>query len=305
MPPTNPDKHDRLRISRVVDVPLREVSGICLRRGRDRQMSLLAVGDRAAKVVWISLPESDDESLDWQTKNIGTFTDSDLAGDDPQIEAVCADGAGRVLLLQEWPPRVELVDFEMSQTLASIELHVEGNDEIAVSWADPAGSHGEGMVLLPGGHLLVAKEKDPAALIEFGPPGSRSQGLTRGGALAAGDRWVVAEGKQEFVGLATWLPGRALAKACKDLSDLEIGPDGCLYLLSDQSESIARIDDLSPGGGTAALGAVWRLENIEGKPEGLAFTAEGRAVVALDKPKTRKNLVLLNPPIATANAAQP
>jgi hypothetical protein len=83
------------------------------------------------------------------------------------------------------------------------------------------------MVLQPGGHLLVAKEKDPAALIEFGPPGSRSQGLTRGGALAAGDRWVVAKGKQEFVGLATWLPGRALAKACKDLSDLEIGPDSC------------------------------------------------------------------------------
>jgi hypothetical protein len=30
------------------------------------------------------------------------------------------------------------------------------------------------MVLLPGGHLLVAKEKKPAVLIEFGPPHSRS-----------------------------------------------------------------------------------------------------------------------------------
>ena len=73
MLPTNPDKQDRLRVSRVVDVPLREVSGICLRRGRDRQMSLLAVGDRAAKVVSISFPESDDESLDWQSKNVGRF----------------------------------------------------------------------------------------------------------------------------------------------------------------------------------------------------------------------------------------
>ena len=96
-----------------------------------------------------------------------------------------------------------------------------------------------------------------------------------------------------------------MPRRAKTSSDLEIGPDGCLYLLSDQSASIARIDDLSSGGGTAALGAVWRLENIEGKPEGLAFTAEGRAVVALDKRKTRKNLVLLNPPIAAANAAQP
>jgi hypothetical protein len=41
-------------------------------------------------------------------------------------------------------------------------------------------------VLLPGGHLLVAKEKKPPAFIEFGPPHSRSRGLVRGGALVDG-----------------------------------------------------------------------------------------------------------------------
>ena len=35
----------------VFDVPLREVSGICLRRGPNRRMSLIAVGDRAANRV--------------------------------------------------------------------------------------------------------------------------------------------------------------------------------------------------------------------------------------------------------------
>jgi hypothetical protein len=44
-----------LRVRRVVDVPLREVSGICLRRGRNGRMSLIAVGDRVAKVAWFSL----------------------------------------------------------------------------------------------------------------------------------------------------------------------------------------------------------------------------------------------------------
>jgi hypothetical protein len=39
-----------LRVRRVVDVPLREVSGICLRRGRNGRMSLIAVGDRVAKI---------------------------------------------------------------------------------------------------------------------------------------------------------------------------------------------------------------------------------------------------------------
>jgi hypothetical protein len=43
---------NRLRVRRVVDVPLREVSGICLRRGRNGGTSLIAVGDRAAKIAW-------------------------------------------------------------------------------------------------------------------------------------------------------------------------------------------------------------------------------------------------------------
>jgi hypothetical protein len=37
---------DRLRVRRVIDVPLREVSGICLRRSRNGRMFLIAVGDR-------------------------------------------------------------------------------------------------------------------------------------------------------------------------------------------------------------------------------------------------------------------
>jgi hypothetical protein len=60
----------------------------------------------------------------------------------------------------------------------------------------------EGTVLLPGGHLLIAKEKKPAAFIEFGPPHSRSRGLVRGGALADGERWPIKRGHHRFVALA-------------------------------------------------------------------------------------------------------
>jgi hypothetical protein len=154
------------------------------------------------------------------------------------------------------------------------------------------------MVLLPGGHLLVAKEKKPAALIEFGPADARSRGLLRGGALADGERWTTKKGDHQFVALATWLPDKTLAKTCADFSDLEIGPDGHLYLLSDKSSTIARLDDLPAGGGTAALVDAWRLGDLDGKPEGLAFTAQGHAVVGLDTPKQRRNLVLLEPAVA-------
>jgi hypothetical protein len=66
------------------------------------------------------------------------------------------------LLLQETPSRVELIDPKALKVVASIDLAVEGRGEIARAWSDPKGSRGEGMALLPGGHLLVAKEKKPA-----------------------------------------------------------------------------------------------------------------------------------------------
>ena len=118
-----PNKN-RLRVRRVVDVPLREVSGICLRRGRNGRMFLIAVGDRVAKIAWFSQPRSDGGRIDWHTSSIANLSGSMLPKHDPQIEAVCADGLGRVLLLQETPPRVELIDPEALKVVASIDLAV-------------------------------------------------------------------------------------------------------------------------------------------------------------------------------------
>ncbi len=290
--------HARLTVCRVVDVPLREVSGICLRRGPAGELALLAIGDRVAVAAWFAQPKDDMAALAWQTADVTHLEGTRLPEDDPDIEAICADGAGRVLLLQESPPRTELIDPATRRVVASIALEISGDDRLARAWADPAGSRGEGAVLLPGGHLLVAKEKDPAALIEFGPPGAEPVGLARGGALAPGAPWEVEPGDQRHVALAVWWPDKGLRTACADFSDLEVGPDGHLYVLSDKSGSIARLSDLQPTGGVVSAPATWRLGDLEGKPEGLAFTPNGRALVALDTRKARHNLVLLEPPIA-------
>jgi hypothetical protein len=265
-------------------------------------MFLIAVGDRVAKIAWFSQPRSDEGRIDWHTRSIAKLSGSMLPKHDPQIEAICADGLGRILLLQETPPRVELIDPKALKVVASIDLAVEGRGKIARAWSDPKGSRGEGVVLLPSGHLLIAKEKKPAAFIEFGPPHSRSRGLARGGALADGQRWSIKNGHHRFVALAVWLPDKTLAKTCADFSDLEIGPDGYLYLLSDKSSTIARIDDLTAGGGTAALLDAWRLGELDGKPEGLTFAAQGRAIIGLDTRKPRRNLVLLEPAVAQLRA---
>jgi hypothetical protein len=63
-----------------------------------RSEFLIAVGDRAAKIAWFSPPRSDTGRIDWHTSNIAKLSGSMLPKRDSQIEAVCADGVGRVLL---------------------------------------------------------------------------------------------------------------------------------------------------------------------------------------------------------------
>jgi hypothetical protein len=41
----------------------------------------------------------------------------------------------------------------------------------------------------------------------------------------------------------------------------------------------------------------WRLGDLDGKPEGLAFTTQGRAIVGLNTRKPRRNLVPLEPAV--------
>jgi hypothetical protein len=78
---------NRLRVRRVVDVPLREVSGICLRRGRKSRMFLIAVGDRVAKVAWFSVARSAGARIEWHKRSIAKLTGSEIPKHDPQIEA--------------------------------------------------------------------------------------------------------------------------------------------------------------------------------------------------------------------------
>jgi hypothetical protein len=102
-------------------------------------------GDRAAKVAWFSVSRRDEARIEWHKRSIAKLSGSELPKHDPQIEAVCADGAGRILLLQETPPRVELIDLESLRAVASIDLVVEGRGEMAQTWSDPKGSRGSGV----------------------------------------------------------------------------------------------------------------------------------------------------------------
>ena len=100
-----------LSVLRTEDVPLQEVSGVCLRREAGGDMALVAFGDRTSIAAWVELPSDDAGAYVWQTVDLADVKGSLIPRDDPQVEAVCADGAGRILILQESPPRVELLDW--------------------------------------------------------------------------------------------------------------------------------------------------------------------------------------------------
>jgi hypothetical protein len=291
-----------LAVMRTEDVPLQEVSGVCLRRESGGDMALVAFGDRTSMAAWVELPSDDQGEYVWKTVDLADVEGSEIPRDDPQVEAVCADGAGRILILQESPPRVELLDWAARRVVTRIALDIPAGHPLHDSWVDAESSQGEGAAFMKGGHLLIAKEKDPAAFIEFGPEGDAPAGFDGDSALEGGARWPIADGDHVFVPLAVWMPSVKLQWACEDFSDLEVGPDRRLYLLSDKSASIVRLGDLVVGDGTARADEVWELPTLDGKPEGLALTRNGRVIVALDTKRAKENLVLLEPPIAEVAA---
>jgi hypothetical protein len=151
-------------------------------------MFLIAVGDRVAKIAWFSLSRSDGGQIDWHKRSIAKLSGSELPKHDPQIEAVCADGVGRILLLQETPPRVELIDLKALEAIALIDLVMEGRGEIAQAWSDPNGSRGEGVVFCPAGICSSPRRRSRQRSL------SSARHVRDRGAWSAAAHWRTASG---------------------------------------------------------------------------------------------------------------
>lgn len=279
-----------LSIQEAFDVPLSEVSGLALQRAPGGAARLLAIGDESFELVSAELEGGSPR---------GAFARHDLSGllrgpakkGGSQWEAVAADGEGRVFVLEETPGHVLVLDPALDRLLAAITLCEDG--PIAADWARGGNSRGEGLVPLANGHLLIVKEKDPPQLLEFGPRGARPAGV--GPALTAPASFPLAGGaRPEMVALARWDLAGGDLEDIEDLSDLAVGPDGSLYLVSDEARCLLRLDArLAPGGGPIAVLDRWELPKKVKKPEGLVVTAGGCPLVAVDREEEEKNLFLL------------
>lgn len=289
---------ERAVLHATLDIPVVEASDVTVRR-TDALSRVLVVGDRTAVVA------AADYSVgggfgEWSTFDLAALPGWSLGDDEPsQFEAVAGDGGSLVALLREDPPVVLVADTATRALRATITLVAPPWSALAGRWDDPS-SRGEGMVLLRGGRLLVAKEKRPRALIEFGPAGSTPRGLSRAELLEPGESWQAPRGEVTYHALAVWKLRAEAKKALKDISGASVGPDGSLWLVSDKSRTAARLSldkGLPPGGGRIErLDEVAALPESAGKAEGIAAVEVGRAIVVLDTPSTQGNGLIIGRP---------
>jgi uncharacterized protein YjiK len=286
-----------LTVRDVFDLQLREVSGICERAAGDgRPRQLLAIGDDSHTVLVGDLePEVPAEFARHDLEPLLAEAGVPM-GESSQWEGVDTDETGRVFVLREVPGTVFVFDPTLRRLLHVLALTVENDPGERRAWDSDENALGEGLLLLRNGHLFVVKEDKPRQLLEFGRPAEPAQGLR-------GDLLVTDTGRfpgpdapsATFHMLAAWDLGGEALERIGDLSDVTVGPDGRVYLLSDESRCIARLQaSVPPESGTVAVDRIWALPERLHQPEGLVITGDWDVLVATDHQEQRDNLFLLD-----------
>ena len=110
---------------------------------------------------------------------------------------------------------------------ATIELEVDpARPGYGAAWRADANARGESLQVLPNGHLLVAKQKDPVVLVEFGPAGDAPVGLASTQLGRSGEPFRF-RAESPYVVLADWQV--AAGAGVRSLNDLSVDDAGRLY----------------------------------------------------------------------------
>lgn len=290
-------KTPRLVQSELIDLPVVEASGVAVRQ-TGRGTVVLVVGDRTAE-VGACLIGAGGELDDWTTIDLAELPGWPSPSGDSQFEAIAADGGSLVAVMREDPPVVLVADTETRELRAEIRLTAPAGSSLDGQWGD-ASSRGEGLVFLRDGRLLVAQEKRPRALIEFGPSGTVPQGLSSDDFLGPDETWEAPGGRVDFVPLSMWKLKSRAKKALGDVSAIGTDSQGNLWLLSDKSQRVGRLGldvPLAPADDEVRdLDEIWDLPDGAVKPEGIAALGDGRVLVALDTGSTTGNGMIVTRP---------
>jgi hypothetical protein len=286
-----------LDVAMVWDLDLREVSAICERpAGHGRPRQVLAVGDQTHYILVGEL----------RAGGPGRFERHDIAPlladaglrtpESSQWEGIDTDATGRVFVLREVPGTVLVFDAALQTLLHVFPLTVEDDPAELAEWEADDNALGEGLLLLRNGNLFVVKENKPCQLLEFGLPGARPEGMNDALLVAHASEFPTPlEHRVTFRLLTGWDLGGAAMDRIGDLSDVTVGPDGRIYVLSDESRCIARLQaTLAPDDHLVEVDRIWHLPDRLRQPEGLAITRDWEVLVATDHDEPRENLFLLH-----------
>lgn len=290
-------KPRRLELLAIVDLPVLEASGVTARHSATG-LVVLVVGDRTAE-LGVCRVGDDGELAEWSTFDLAALPQWPYSDEASQFESITSDGGSLVALMREDPPVVLVADTATRKVCAEIELSAPTGSLLDGQWDDPS-SRGEGLVLLRGGRMLVAQEKRPRALIEFGLPGTTPRGLSNDDFLGSDESWDAPSGSTQFVPLSMWELKDDAKLVMGDISSITVGPDRSLWLLSDKSSCVARLklneSLLATADRITEFDEVWLLPEGAVKPEGFVALDDGRVLVVMDTKSTTGNAMIVTRP---------
>jgi hypothetical protein len=280
---------DELAIQRSWRVSLPELSALAIRAGGDGESpELLAVGDKAYSIAaGEPHPPGDGIASGDLSKAVGRWTFGPES--DSQWEGLAADGLGRVFVMQEHaghedqPSHVFVFAPDLHELVGVIALVMEENGaEWKDAWSEDRNARAEALTLLRGGHLLVAKQKDPVRLIEFGPKGSRPGGFGSSRFPDKGEPFQYpSQDYAHYEVLQSWGLASEEEDELGSINDLAV-VDGSLYAVSRESHDIARLEALvGPDEDSVGVERRWRVPADVGHPEGLVVR-EGLVPIVAD-----------------------
>lgn len=196
-------------------VPLKEISGLAT-WVENGQTEIAFIGDDKPK-VYLKREDKEYSFKDVLVERFSLCQTEDFDECNRSIkkltknwEGMAVDGARRFFVLQEHSQSIVVFD----RMVSKIEHVLHFNFAYAFPDAIAKGSRklrknalGEGLILLKNGHILIAKEAFPVALVEFGPEGDKALGLSPSTVLAPGEPFAFKEEvfHHQLSPLSTWL----------------------------------------------------------------------------------------------------
>lgn len=215
-------------------------------------------------------------------------------------EGVATDGGGRVFALREDTATIFAFSDDFDHLNHTIKLVLDARDDaLSGKLVNDPNAGPEGVLLLKDGHLLVVKQRDPVAVIEFGLPSGYSKELGSNSYLSRGKAFKHSKGRHtKLVPLRSWTLSAIDEARVQSANDLAVDRERRLHVISSRSRCIFELAKHTEEDGALAVVNSWMLPkelkpDKHRKAEGLAFDKDNRPLVAIDAHDRDENVFLL------------